>query len=366
MGDIRTWFGGRGIATQRRIHELDSLRGLAAAAVVLFHLTYWYDEYHTAPLHLAWGHYGVELFFIISGYVIFMTLERSTSIYDFAVSRAARLFPAYWCAIAVTSTVAWASFPRWDIAPPSIGLVLVNMTMLQRFFMLGEIDSSYWTLAIELSFYVAMACLFVSGRGVRIERTCAVWLVFAAIVRLVLTVIREHRNLGPFSSITGLYYGQFFILGMMIYRITRGEATPFTWLIVLGAWSLTLFGGGPYSLQASAGVYLGVTVFLSILVLLAASGRLKALRWGPLVLLGEMSYPLYLVHQRIGTELLRIFHDTKVPVQLQTALALTIIFALAYAIHHWVEVPGRAWMKSALLGASYADPLNRVNARVKQ
>jgi peptidoglycan/LPS O-acetylase OafA/YrhL len=103
-----------------------------------------------------------------------MTLERSKSVYDFAVSRVARLYPAYWVAVALTSIVAYAAFPRWDSAPPSFGVVLVNLTMLQRFFMVGEIDKSYWTLAIELSFYVAIAAAFKARLMSRIEVPCII------------------------------------------------------------------------------------------------------------------------------------------------------------------------------------------------
>jgi peptidoglycan/LPS O-acetylase OafA/YrhL len=157
-----------------RIRELDSLRGIAAVAVALFHLAYWYGNPPPDRWLFLWGHYGVELFFLISGFVIFMTLERSKSVYDFAVSRVARLYPAYWVAVALTSIVAYAAFPRWDSAPPSFGVVLVNLTMLQRFFMVGEIDKSYWTLAIELSFYVAIAAAFKARLMSRIEVPCII------------------------------------------------------------------------------------------------------------------------------------------------------------------------------------------------
>jgi len=93
-----------------RIRELDSLRGIAAFAVLLFHFTYVNDAHRMAPFGLAAGKYGVELFFVISGFVIFMTLERSGSVRQFAVSRIARLFPAYWAAIFCTASVGGGSW----------------------------------------------------------------------------------------------------------------------------------------------------------------------------------------------------------------------------------------------------------------
>ena len=76
-----------------RLVELDALRGIAAVVVVLYHLTYWNDAAGQAPFSVFWGHYGVELFFIISGFVIFMTLAQARDLRAFAVSRVARLYP---------------------------------------------------------------------------------------------------------------------------------------------------------------------------------------------------------------------------------------------------------------------------------
>jgi peptidoglycan/LPS O-acetylase OafA/YrhL len=88
----------------RRVVELDVFRGVAALWVAMFHLTLRYDEaflHQPAPLKpLLDGTYGVELFFMISGFVILMTLQRSRSWVDFAVHRFARLYPAYWLSVA--------------------------------------------------------------------------------------------------------------------------------------------------------------------------------------------------------------------------------------------------------------------------
>ena len=78
-----------------RLTELDSLRGIAAMAVVLFHYTTRFTELygHTAPpvFSVPLGHLGVNLFFMISGFVIFMTLERTLTSRDFIISRFSRL-----------------------------------------------------------------------------------------------------------------------------------------------------------------------------------------------------------------------------------------------------------------------------------
>jgi hypothetical protein len=92
-------------ADKRRLRELDSLRGIAAVCVLLFHLSYHTDPYRQFPIQFPWGHYGVELFFVISGFVILMTLERSASRTEFVISRVTRLYPTYWCAVLFTTCV---------------------------------------------------------------------------------------------------------------------------------------------------------------------------------------------------------------------------------------------------------------------
>lgn len=92
-----------------RFLELDVFRGIAALGVVLFHYTSQYSTlFQHSPemnFYFSLGRHGVELFFIMSGFVILITLERTKSSLDFIVKRFARLYPAYWVAIALTFTV---------------------------------------------------------------------------------------------------------------------------------------------------------------------------------------------------------------------------------------------------------------------
>lgn len=92
-----------------RLAEVDALRGIAAMSVVLFHYTTRFTELFAPPysptISFQNGHYGVNLFFIISGFVIFMTLERTSKPMDFVISRFSRLFPAYWFAIFLTYSI---------------------------------------------------------------------------------------------------------------------------------------------------------------------------------------------------------------------------------------------------------------------
>ncbi len=87
---------------RRRFEELDVLRGVATVAVVVFHYSGQATRYFTGfPFHFKLGEHGVQLFFGISGFVIFMTLEKTQRLRDFVVSRFSRLYPAYWTTLAI-------------------------------------------------------------------------------------------------------------------------------------------------------------------------------------------------------------------------------------------------------------------------
>lgn len=89
-----------------RIHELDYLRGLASISVALFYFTYGYDYglglISNDKFYFRYGNLGVQLFFMISGYVIFMTLLKVEKPLDFVHSRFIRLYPAYWASIIIS------------------------------------------------------------------------------------------------------------------------------------------------------------------------------------------------------------------------------------------------------------------------
>jgi peptidoglycan/LPS O-acetylase OafA/YrhL len=94
---------------QERLPALDSLRAIAALAVLFFHYANGYEHVvgpHARPVpNVEWGHSGVDLFFVISGFVIAWTLDRSSSLADFALGRFARLYPAYLAGAAITGIV---------------------------------------------------------------------------------------------------------------------------------------------------------------------------------------------------------------------------------------------------------------------
>ena len=328
---------------ETRFGELDGLRGIAAFIVLLFHLSYFYDPHRLAPFAVPWGHYGVELFFIISGFVIFMTLERGGGSRAFIASRIARLYPAYWAAVILTALVAFAL----ETNPAFLALLAaINLTMLQAFLSVPPIDNSYWTLALEGEFYVLIGLLAASGQLRRIDAWClAVLALGFAANALHMTGLFAWPSAVPLLF---LDYANFFVIGISLYRFGTGRGTRLTRATLALAILYAGQGGGKFSLDPSGFIYLPVACAWTIIVWWAVTGRLPFLRTRFLLWLGGISYPLYLVHQRIGTDVMEAVWRAGLPGWAAFTAAVLIVVTLAAAIERWIDRPFRPRLRRAL------------------
>ena len=146
-------------AAGARFEELDGIRGLAALAVVLFHYTTRMREIYpdyVPPYSFPYSQFGVGLF-VVSGFVILLSLRNARSADEFVLSRFWRLFPAYWAAIVFTWLVLLVlPLPGRQVEPWH---VLVNFTMLQEVFGVPHVDGVYWFICREVVFYGWMLAL---------------------------------------------------------------------------------------------------------------------------------------------------------------------------------------------------------------
>jgi len=335
------------IRTRDRIEGLDALRGLAALAVLLHHDTHFYDVLYPGraplPFNLDAGHFGVELFFIISGFVIFMTLERKNSLYRFAVSRVARLYPAFLAAAAFTATMLYLHPLPPPLGAPSAGAILANLTMAPLLLNHTGIDLPYWTLTYELVFYVSIAAIFCLGLLGRIELVALLWLA------LDLVVLVSGRHLYHRLEILLLIrYANFFFIGIALYRIRTGQATRLTYWVLALCVGITLFGGGETAFYTPGPEYFLVTLGFTALVWLATRYPVRAAAIAPLLFLGRISYPLYLIHAALGFEIIRIVQQAGGSSLLGLALAVAGALAVATLINVFVETPGKRLINRAL------------------
>lgn len=156
-----------------RLAWLDSLRGIAALCVALAHLLGYY-RYDLKIMddaagivasglvldYLDLGKFGVVLFFCISGFLIPSSLKGGTSYHlrDFAVGRFFRLYPLYWLSIPAGIVLTWPGPQSFSLAT-----IAANFTMAQNMFGQPHVIGVYWTLQIELIFYIGCAMVARAG-----------------------------------------------------------------------------------------------------------------------------------------------------------------------------------------------------------
>ncbi|RZU48533.1 peptidoglycan/LPS O-acetylase OafA/YrhL [Krasilnikovia cinnamomea] len=148
-----------------RLGWLDALRGFAALTVVWFHLSpvvLGPERHLRIHHHIDLGKYGVLLFFLVSGYVIPMSLERHGSLRRFWVGRLFRVYPAYLATIAVTGVLVVAGLGglRASLRADPVTAVLAHATMLMDPLGLRGTVRVFWTLSYEMIFYLVVAGLF--------------------------------------------------------------------------------------------------------------------------------------------------------------------------------------------------------------
>ncbi|HEY2037669.1 MAG TPA: acyltransferase [Steroidobacteraceae bacterium] len=324
---------------EARLQELDVLRGLAAAAVVLFHYTVRYGAlygYPTPPaLRVPLGFYGVEVFFCISGFVIFMTLDRTRRPMDFVVSRGSRLWPAYIVAIAITFLVVHI----FGLAGRQTTVVqaLVNLSMLHELVHVPDVDAVYWSLQVELIFYCWMLLAYLSG-ALRHIRTVLCVALLAPVVYFLSRRLLGHEPSYLAGTLLLVAYLPYFTIGIAAYNLRAGRGSPYKDLLLMVAAVAVI------ALCGGAGDWLVGALAAGVFCLLAAN-RLAPIAQAPLVFLGTISYPLYLLHQNIGYVVIREAMRHGISPNAAIVTAILVCVALAAALTWWVEKPARAWLR---------------------
>jgi peptidoglycan/LPS O-acetylase OafA/YrhL len=338
-------------APSQRLDQIDALRGIAAMAVVLFHLTTRFTDLYqpagTPWLSFPLGHYGVNLFFMISGFVIFMTLQRTQRGMDFVVSRFSRLFPAYWVALAITWGVTHAlGLPGREVSGTT---ALLNLPMVHNLFGVTHVDGAYWTLEIELLFYVGMYLLF-RGRSLGHVH---LWMIGLLALRWVYFGAAQVFGIDlPWKiyHLLILKYLPWFALGVATYAFSprqHGEAPRRGAVasVVVALATLGFTERFEHALLAVAGL---------LMLGLAARGRLGFLAWRPWVWLGSISYPLYLLHEYVSWSVMLELMRHGVALNAAIGIALAAALLLAHIVSRSVERPAMRWIRDSWRARSAA------------
>jgi peptidoglycan/LPS O-acetylase OafA/YrhL len=336
-------------APRARVNEIDLLRFVAALSVVLYHYAFrGYAADGLSPLSFPslapvakYGYLGVELFFMISGFVILMTAANG-SLRAFITSRVVRLYPAFWacCTLTFVITLVLGS----PAGAFSLREFLVNLTMISGFVGVRDIDGSYWSLFVEMRFYALVAIVLLLGRIRDAQWLLLAWLAATAALEVV--------HIGRVRGWLIAEYSPYFIGGAACYLVWQRGVGRVTSILLAGAWALAVWQSVT-SLPAlekhfathfdPAIVATAVTAFYAALFLVSTrrTGPVANLRW---TALGAMTYPLYLLHQVIGFSIFNALHPAVHPQVLLWGTVL-LMLAASYAVHILVERPAAPAMK---------------------
>jgi peptidoglycan/LPS O-acetylase OafA/YrhL len=293
------------VKTGGRLLFLDCIRGIAALSVVVEHAgdsLYPQCRWFTHNV-FSFGKFGVAAFFLTSGFVIPLSLERGGTLKRFWISRFFRLYPLYWFSIAVVLSLYFlgSGSPATPFFSGQVARnAVVNLTMFQEFVGVPDAQGLYYTLAMEMAFYIFFSCLYLARMN-RMSLLIA-WAGWAllAICGIVVPLLFHRR-----VPLAGLFYFLCLFVGTSVYRHFTGEASGGALRTLLCCFLLTtsLEIYCNYVLVKKYDVtehYTFVAVFLSWMSacsLFLLAYRLRH-RDTPklLVWLGTVSYSVYLLH----------------------------------------------------------------------
>ena len=340
------------------------LRFVGAASVLLFHYTFRGGAaggYMSVTFRDGWTRYGflgVNLFFIISGFVMLLTVDAGNGRpAHFVASRISRLFPAFWVAATLTFMACVVTDAPFKVG---VGDFLANLGMFPSLLGARYVDGAYWTLETELYFYLLVTgYLLFLRRRVELEWLLLAWLA------VILVFVPVPWGPGRLRALVMADTGPYFVAGCVFYRIWRDGWTRIRVAILAGAWLAALVFAGrgalavvenfstPVSPVTSAGV---VSIWFLIFMAMCLRPSLFRIGGRRSTFVGALTYPLYLVHQFIGYLVIAAIAPRA---GRWVALAITIatLLTIAYAIHRLVEVRYNARMRRWL--APRLNALNR-------
>lgn len=316
-----------------RLPGLDILRLGAALLVVVYHYTFrggLNGEFLSFSLvqpgsWVQYFYFGVQLFFIISGFVILWSAENKNWL-DFGIARVLRLWPAYLICVSITAAVfAWAGNPLFET---SVWHWVTNLTFFAPAFGQTFMDGVYWTIVLELIFYFwIMAALWTKLLPRFTHELCLGWM-------FVIAANEFWLQSGVLEKLLITRYGVWFIIGILMYSLwSRGRSTT-TGLLLTTAIAMSMIMAVVEHVGAAADYgyaveYLRPVIANCVVVVLAGvtialGNRLPG---GKLAyVLGGLTYPLYLIHQNVGYIMINELRDNMGNVQ---AVAVTVICMLA-------------------------------------
>ncbi len=324
------------LPTPSRFHSLDLLRAVAVIGVCLLHLVCGDRGLFSRGSLMfqlgEWGRHGVDVFFVISGFVIPLALQRAgfeaRDLPRFLLKRAVRLYPPY---LLVAVGILLGGFIIAKIPnglphafTPTWSQCLAHLVFLNDVLDLPWLNPVFWTLSIEFQYYLAIALAFPWLWSMK-PSTLTVALVLTALL-----------SLGFPSQIVLLHWLPQFVLGVLAFAWSQRRLSR-----VQLALAVAVASGVAWAVSG------GVAAVASLAtVLVMISGFEPGPVWRPCLWIGEHSYSIYLLHIPVGVRVLDLCRarPSWLPSPyLVLAAAMALVLIASWSLFRCVELPSQRW-----------------------
>lgn len=351
------------IALSNQVHKrmtlIDGLRGIAALMVVFPHSAGLWDTTATSAslsaslrATISYGALGVEIFFVLSGFAIAYSVRNAqiTSgwLLIFLLKRLVRLTPTYWASIGVVTLVPIARFYFGNVHAttlPSFKQIFAHLFYAQGLFGYQQLNVVYWTLCIEVQFYIVFGLLmtglaFISKRWFH-DNPHAITYPFLFITLLSLN--RPFQSAVVFHTKIFTSYWFIFASGVLIWwALDRTISRQLGWAVIAVLWGFA-------AITAESGI---ITAALTTTLIYLAGVLEKLCVWldcRPLQFLGSISYSLYIIHVPIISCALgirtRLLGSGYVTNLLLFVAVIAVCISSSAAFYQLIEVPSIRWSK---------------------
>lgn len=362
--------------SEKRLNALDGLRGVAILLVMGFHYfhhlespyyksnLYPYGERFAAVPLFQYGYLGVELFFIISGFVIALTLEKSRSPLEFLLRRFVRIWPALLFSAVVTFVLlnlsdapfALTRRQEWANFLPSLTLTPTRLWS-GAFPHVDFVTGVYWSLVIEIRFYIIAAILFWLLPSKNFARNLTIFAVANSCIWLLLRIVSP----GPaelYNTVLVPEFMPWFAAGALFYELYQDRISRHLAFVTLAVIFIPIcISNTHYAIISRSPLIASAIAFLFLAVfwlLIAKDGQVKVLASKPLLWIGECSYSIYLFHYAVGMILISSISKS-IGLFAQVSLALgasVLVLILGRLSFRFVENPSRRILTKLLINRS--------------
>lgn len=344
-----------------RIWFAQMLRGIAALSVFICHcvLGFWSTpkviptiiqtpdvNFYSSKLHVIteilnkihfnFGPFGVALFFLISGFVIPITLEKC-NLKEFAIRRFFRIIPTYALGLAITcSILIFSAHYIGEKFNHNLWDYIINSTLIfQYIFRVKTIDHLNWTLIVEAYFYISIA-LVAKFILLKNQSKFIIYPTGLFIIALFLTFIKDKSFVWIIGYIIFMSIGTFIYLN---YRKVLTKAKSAAYIGFTYAMFLSYILINPVHNKAFINAYC-INYTLALVVFLACYKTRNKLKFNKFFnYIADISYPLYIIHGVGSYAIMSMLYQTIPNMLVCLAASLVFSFGTAIVLHHYVELP---------------------------